>query len=887
MNEKRNRDAEIEDGRRELEYTRRVLQTTMDAIPDVIGVQDLEHRIIQYNKAGYELVGRTPDACHGCTCFSLIGRDTPCDNCVTAEVYRTGRTAEHEKYIPEMDKWFHCRAYPVFDDRGEIARVIEHLRDITEERRKREALRESEKRYRHLFEYSIDGVLILDEQGAIRQANIRAADMMGYTRDRMLELNFRDICRPEDRPRIDAFLAQLRDESQVRIESVLKRKNGSTFPAEIAAGIFSRDNGHFAHAYLRDISRRRQIEEGLRQSEEKYRLLVENQTDLIIQVDHEWRPLFVSPSYCELFWKEERNLLSKPYMHKIHEEDIRETAEAIASLDHEPRTCYIEHRAWTKHGWRWLGWNYRAIPDEDGSVLHIIGVGRDITARKTAEAERELLSIAIEQAAETVLVTDRSGRIQYVNPAFERITGYTREEALGRNPRILRSGHHDRAFYENMWNTINAGEVWSGHFINRCKDGTLYEEEAFISPVKTASGDIRGFVAVKRDVTRERELQQQLIQSQKMEAIGQLAGGIAHDFNNLLLVIKGNVELFDYLDESERKDVLVDIGSAVDRAASLTRQLLAFSRKQAIQPRVTSMAHIIREMEKLLLRLLGEDVNLNTHVAADTSNVLVDMGQIEQVLMNLAVNARDAMPRGGILTIRAENVAITRRDVGDRKKLAPGRYVLITVSDTGPGVPEAIRAHIFEPFFTTKGRQKGTGLGLSVVYGIVRQHNGHIYMHNAPEGGAVFEMFLPACSREEQEAAALIHGAENINGAGRRILLVEDDAQVRSICARSLQARGFAVDEADSAERAVELIEQENRTYDLLFVDMVMPGESGLSFAERIREKHPDWPIMLTSGYSEEHAHLDLLGKPRFPMIHKPYDLSLLYAMIAKQLNLT
>jgi len=293
------------------------------------------------------------------------------------------------------------------------------------------------------------------------------------------------------------------------------------------------------------------------------------------------------------------------------------------------------------------------LKDARGDVTALIGIGRDISERKRAEVERARLVAAIEQAAETIVITDAAGVILYVNPAFEKVTGYTRQEAVGRNPRILKSGKHDAEFYRRMWAVLAHGEVWRGRLTNKRKDGSLYEEEATVSPVHDAAQKIVNYVAVKRDITREVQLESQLRHAQKMEAVGRLAGGVAHDFNNLLMAIMGYSELaLMHLEEgSPLRKQIEEVKAAGDRAASLTRQLLAFSRKQALLPQVLSLNTIVANMQKMLRRLIGEDIALTVHLAQPLDNVLADPGQIEQVIMNLVVNARDAMPHGGQLVI--------------------------------------------------------------------------------------------------------------------------------------------------------------------------------------------------------------------------------------------
>lgn len=371
--------------------------------------------------------------------------------------------------------------------------------------------------------------------------------------------------------------------------------------------------------------------------------------------------------------------------------------------------------------------------------------------KRRIEAERRRLSTAIEQTVECVIITDTEGTILYVNPAFEHVTGYTYAEVIGQNPRILKSGQHDAAFYKELWSTLRAGENWHGRFVNKKKDGTLFTVNASISPVRDDTGNIVNYVDVQRDITHELELEQQYFQGQKMEAVGRLASGVAHDFNNVLTAITGYTELMlDALDENEPSyQYLVEIQKAIDRASSLTRQLLIFSRKQAIQPQTLDLNELLRNVEKMLRRLIGEDIELRAIFDPEIGCIWADAGQLEQVIINLAVNARDAMPMGGQLTIKTADVVLDDASIREYTSLRPGSYVCLSVQDTGVGMDEDVRLHAFEPFFTTKEAGKGTGLGLATVHGIVQQCGGEIILHSQPGQGTMFEIYLPQVDDEE------------------------------------------------------------------------------------------------------------------------------------------
>jgi len=370
----------------------------------------------------------------------------------------------------------------------------------------------------------------------------------------------------------------------------------------------------------------------------------------------------------------------------------------------------------------------------------------DITAEKRADAALHLRSAALNAAANAMCITDRHGTVEWVNVGYTQLTGYASDEAVGKNPReLVKSAVHEGAFFKAMWDTILAGEVWHGELTNRRKDGTLYLEACTITPFKDERGEIVHFIAIGRDLTEQRLLESQLQQAQKMETVGRLAGGIAHDFNNLLTVINATVELIvaDTPDDSLIRADLEQIREAGTRAATLTRQLLAFSRKQVMQFDVVDMHQVTTGVQSKLHRLLGEHIELVIEPADGIGSVRADPMQIEQVVMNLAANARDAMPTGGKLTLVTRNVTVGDSPPSDHAPLAAGDYVLLEVSDTGSGMEDAVRRRVFEPFFTTKGIGHGTGLGLAMAYGIVKQSGGSIFAVSSPGHGSTFSIYLP------------------------------------------------------------------------------------------------------------------------------------------------
>lgn len=515
-------------------------------------------------------------------------------------------------------------------------------------------------------------------------------------------------------------------------------------------------------------------------------------------------------------------------------------------------------------------------PEEIGLGWSVADQVSGALARTRLIQTQQRLSAVMEQVTESVVITDTKGDITYVNPAFERLSGYHRAEVIGQNPRILRSNQQEAAFYEQMWATITAGQVWHGRIVNKKKDGTLYTEEVTITPVRDESGGLINYVAVKRDVTRELLLEEQYRQAQKMEAIGRLSGGVAHDFNNLLVVINGYSELLlnRHLEPtSPLREPVEQIRDAGKRAAGLTRQLLAFSRQQVLQPQILDLNAVVTDVEQMLGRLIGEDVNLLTALDPELGQVTADAGQIEQILMNLAVNARDAMPRGGNLTIETANIDLDETYPRRLAGVAPGPYVMLAVSDTGIGMDEETQSHIFEPFFTTKELGRGTGLGLATVYGIVKQSGGEVWVYSELGRGTSFKIYLPRLGRKASTLGAEPDAAPKMPVGTETVLLVEDEEIVRSLAREVLEMTGYTVLEAGNGREALAVAEQHPEPIHLLLTDVVMPQINGREVAERLAAAHPQMKVLYVSGYTDQtiarhgvlEAGLFFLQKPFSP----------------------
>jgi len=521
-------------------------------------------------------------------------------------------------------------------------------------------------------------------------------------------------------------------------------------------------------------------------------------------------------------------------------------------------------------------------------AMLLLGVIDAYQKQRLREGSEELLAKlrhTVEQSADLVMITNAAAVIEYVNPAFERATGYSQSEVLGQAFGILKSEQQSGELYEEMWDTVLSGKVFHGVVMNRKKNGETFILEKSLTPLRNPDGQITHFVATGRDITDQRRLERQLQQAQKMDAIGKLAGGVAHDFNNLLMVISANAELtLDTLPaEDASRGRIEEMLNASHRAADLTRQLLAFGRQQVQSLRLLDLNAVISEISRMLPRLIGEHVQFAFVAGADLGMVKADPVQIEQIVMNLATNARDAMPQGGKLTIETANVQLDDAYVCRHAMVPPGDYVLVAVSDSGAGIAAEHLAHIFEPFFTTKEAAKGTGLGLATVYGIVKQSSGFIWVYSELGTGTTFKIYLPRV-RHGRIADSVTTIKASPTGC-ETVLLVEDEEAVRHAAREFLSRSGYTVIEAGNGEEGLRASREFPGSIDLMITDVVMPRMSGPALAERLTAERPRMKVLFLSGYAENtvlrHGTIDVTAQ----FLAKPFDLRTLARKIRQVLD--
>jgi len=714
-------------------------------------------------------------------------------------------------------------------------------------------LAESEDRFRRLYEQAPLGYQSLDKEGSIIEVNQAWLDLMGYSRDQVIGRWFGDFLAPHELASFKRRFPGFIETGEAHVDFQMVRHDGSIIITHIDGGIGLDERGQFkqTHCILHDVTARKQTEEELIKSEERFRALIENALDGIMLLSAEGHIIYQSPSNQQILGYPPEDMQGRHISEFIHPEDLSDTINTFSQVVQNPGSVELAGlRVRHQDG------SYRVVEGTGRNLLdnlYIEGVVinyKDVTERHQAEEARVRLETAISHAAESILITDKDANIQYINPAFEKITGYSWNEVIGRNPRFLKSGKHDAGLYKELWSTITSGQVWRGHLTNKKKDGTLFEEVASISPILDGNGNIINYVAVKRDVTEEVALEFRMRQSQKMEAIGTLAGGIAHDFNNILSAVIGFTELS--LDSVEKDSLVADnlqqVLTAGNRAKDLVRQILAFSRETEQERQPLDIVPVIKEVLKLLRASLPATIEIRQNIDNELYAIEADPTELHQILMNLCTNADHAMrEQGGILEVSLSNVDLGVDFTDQYPDIKPGPYLKLIVSDTGVGMSPEVMDRIFDPFFTTKKTGEGTGLGMAVVHGLVKNYGGLIKVYSELGQGTSFQVFLPAIKRG---APLREEYGETVPAGTESILLIDDEPILVEICKQALERLGYRVTTRTSSLEALDLFRVRSDDFDLVISDVTLPKMTGDVLAEELMRVRPDIPVVLCTGYS-------------------------------------
>jgi PAS domain S-box-containing protein len=755
--------------------------------------------------------------------------------------------------------------------------------DVGRQKAAEEALRASEARFAATFKYA--GVMMLiarPADGRFVDANDAFLRETGLTREAAVGKTAAELSLFVDPRDGEELGRRLQRDGYVQdFEVPVRNRDGELSYGLISATVTEVDGRPQTILAILNTTERRRAEEALRTSEQRYRNLFEQTADGVLLLDEDGRIVDVNPALAAMLGRRVDELPGTLWTDYWDPGELRNHP-FIRPAVNASEPIVFERRCRRPDGTT-VELEIHARYTAAGLVM---GTARDVGARKAAESERARLFQAIEQSGESVIITEPAGAIVYVNAAFEKEMGYSRDEMLGQNLRILRTEGREPDVYGTIRAEIEKNGIWSDEVTSYAKDGSIRRDLMSVSPVRDRSGALVNFVAVRHDFTHERELEDQLRQAQKMEAVGRLAGGVAHDFNNLLTAISGFTELANGEAEpgSQLAEYLAEIRASAERATVLTRQLLAFGRRAVVQQKVLDLNQVVEGLAPMLQRIIGEDVRLEVRGNAHLECILADRGQLEQVIVNLAANARDAMPGGGQLTIDTDNVTLGDWDVAGHPEMRPGRFVRMTISDTGAGMDAGTTDHIFEPFFTTKDEGSGTGLGLATVFGIVGRSGGRVGVVSEPGKGSVFRVELPAVQSQADAIDEPV--VTNTTVTGREtVLIVEDEPAVLGFAARLLARNGYTVLRAAAGDEAVEIARIYPSRIDLLFSDIVMPGLTGQETAAAVGAMRPEIRHLLASGYSEEMNAQRGAAPLGMPFIEKPYSAGSLLAAVRHALD--
>ncbi len=803
-------------------------------------------------------------------------------------------------------RWVLDSATPWLDEAGDFHGYIGSVIDITERHEWAAAVQERELLLQTLSDNLPNGFLYQIKVGPGEQRNFTYLSAGvekisgGVSREAALSnahLLINQII-PEDWAQLTAATEYAaRTSATLDIQFRRRLPSGEIRWIQRRAAPQDMGNHYIWHGVELDVTEAKQAEQSLLESTRRYSALFQAANMGIALADPEGQLLEVNHTFAEMLGYETGALIGVCFASLIHPEDRHTYTTWLQGEATTLNRRWIEQRLLHRDSSTvWMRLVFETLTDHTNQPWLISVVAEDITAIKRAEGRISLYQRTFETIAQGIVITDQTlpkRPIVYVNPGFERLTGYQATEIIGRTCRLLQGPETDPATCEAIRSAIANRQPYTVEILNYNKAGKPYWIALSLAPIFDEFGTLTHVVGIQTDLTDFKRLEAQYHQAQKMEAIGRLTGGLAHDFNNLLTVINGYSDLILRrmpMSDPQRAR-LEQVLEAGHRAAALTRQLLTFSRKQVILPVVLDLNALITDLEKLLSRLIGEDIQLTTQLAPDLWPIKADPSQFEQAIMNLSINARDAMPTGGYLSIATENLLVDAELAARHPELTAGPYIVLTISDTGQGMDDVTKTHLFEPFFTTKPLGKGTGLGLATVYGIVQQGNGVIEVESEVNLGTTFRLYLPSTVGREEPAKVVSfdlpapHTASEQHEGPATILLVEDNDQIRNLAVTTLRELGHTVWEAANGLAALQLVATFSPALDLLVTDVIMPGMSGRRLSDQLLQQYQQLKVLFVSGYSDNEIAPHGILETGVLLLEKPYTLTLLRDKVREVLD--
>ena len=861
-----------------LEFKNLILSTQQETSLDGILVVDENGEIISFNRRFVEIWGIPSDVAESKTDEQVL--QSVVDKLAHPEeftgkleqLYEAREETSQDEIALKDGRTFDRYSAPMLGAAGQYSGRVWYFRDITKRKQAENALREEEEWFRTVFENASDGLFFLSTSGEIISVNKSFAAVHGYSVAEILKMNLEDLDPQETRQLIPERMRRILAGESLTFEVNHRHKQGHLFPLEVTANLVTMGTKKYILASHRDITRRKLAEEALRQSEAALHSVFQSvPVGICIMKNRVFER--VNDSWCKGIGYPEKSLLgqSPRMLYESDEEYDRVGRELYAHLQ-DGRLATTETRLRRCDGaFRDVVMTAALLQAGNPTAGTVVSI-HDVTERKRAEEELHLESAALDAAANAIVITNRSGIIQWANPAFTNFTGYAIAEAVGKNPsELVKSGKHEPSFYKNMWDTILGGQVWHGEIINRRKDGSFYTEEMTITPVRDQRGEITHFAAIKQDVTEKKMLESRLLRSQRLESVGRLASGIAHDLNNILApMLMSAPVLREAISDPDIQQLVDTIESSAVRGAGIIKQLLTFSRGLEGERVPVQLKSLVLDMLNIIRETFPKNIVAAKETPAGAWLVRGDATQLHQILMNLCVNARDAMPNGGKLTLELENVEVNEAVASMNPDACPGRYVALSVTDTGTGISPENLDKIFDPFFTTKEVGQGTGLGLSTVIGIVKSHGGFVQVNSRMGQGTQFKVYLPACDTPKDSEKKL-KAVPLPQGQGELVLLVDDEESIRRVARQALERHGYRMIEASDGMQGLTQYTQHQSEVQLVITDLAMPFTDGLALIHTLRQLNPQVKIIAMSGHQSKASASHLPPKLVQALLTKPF----------------